>query len=390
MNRIRKHLLETLIVSIVILCIVLGAAGYRLSSEMQKDQSETADFPWSVSPDAGYTLIEETVEANHFKATAADGSKVCINGEGQPIEACKNGHRFTNGLYEFVQEEKSGLKDASGKVVADADIFHFEDCGEYLITFSNADDQWKSAALYNGSGKAVLKEKSYCHLSSLGDNWFFAECDNNYVYNANTKEKIFIDNEILLIHGDESSGFYGEIGPLVEIYPLDEQFKLQKDGIKYDDMRELSEGLRFVQMALPENPQEDIFAYVNADNEVIINLREEDGSIPKMASPFSEGKAFVQQGTELLCIDNQGEILFDLSVASEKYNIEETTFHEGYAALSLDDDSFDLLDRKKRYGYVDEIGVFVISPKLYAAGNVRSGYAVAATGAENYGILNFD
>ncbi len=390
MKLIKENLLKTLIGAMLLLCLLFGVAGYLLSSEAQKNQDETADFPWSVSPDVGYTLIEETVEDNHFKAIKADGSKICIDGEGQPIEKCENGHQFTNGLYEFVEGEASGLKDASGKVVADADIFYFEDCGEYLITFSNGEDEWKSAALYDRNGKALIKEKSYCHLDSLGNGWFFAECDSNYVYHAKTGEKHFVDDEMMLIYADGKGGFYGETGPVVEVYPLDEEFQLMKDGIKFNYMSELSEGLRYVQMVLPDKPQEEIYAYVNADNEVVINLREEDGTVPKMASPFSEGKAFVQIDADLLCMDRKGEILFDLSVESKSYNIEETEFHEGYAPLSLDDDSFDLFDSKKRYGYIDEQGIDILPARLYAAGKVRNGYAVAAREAEQYGILKFD
>lgn len=391
MKFIKNNLLLTLVVALTLLCVIFGVIGYLVSSEAQKDQSDTADFPWSVSPDAGYTLIEETVEYNHFTAKKADGSKTCIDGEGQLIEKCKDGHQFTNGLYEFVEGETSGLKDASGKIIADPDIFYFEDCGEYLITFSNGKDEWKSAALYDGRGKALIKEKSYCHLDNLGNDWFFAECDSNYVYNAKTGEKHSIDDEMMLIHADGKGGFYGEIGPVVEVYPLDEEFQLMKGGIKFNYMADLSEGLRYVQMVLPENPQEEIYGYVNADNKVVINLREEDDeTVPKMASPFSEGKAFVQIGANLLCMNSDGEILFRLDVASRDYNIEETAFHEGYAPLSLDDDSFDLFDRKKRYGYVDVSGDFILPAELYAAKPVRGGYAVAAADAERYGILKFD
>ena len=80
----------------------------------------------------------------------------------------------------------------------------------------------------------------------------------------------------------------------------------------------------------------------------------------------------------------------DQNMASKGYTIEETGFHEGYAALSLDDDSFDLFDSKKDYGYVDVNGSFVIEPKLYAAKEVRGGYAIAAASDEAFGILKFD
>ena len=390
MKLLKKNVIVSFAVFLTAVSIGGAIFGWFLFAESQSDQNDTSALPWSVSPQSGYTYIEAAVQDNHFIATKADGSKVCINGEGQTIEACMDGHQFTNGLREISREDDSGLKTASGKVITDGNIYYFEDCGEYLITFSDADGQMKQAALYDSKGNALIDEKSYCHLDYLGNDWFFAECDSNYVYNARTGEKHFLNDEILLIYPDGKGGFYGETGPNVEVYPLDQNFQLQKDGISFSDMAELSEGLRYVQMNQPDKPAEDIYAYVNADNEVVINLRDADGAIATMASPFSEGKAFVQKGSKLVCINKSGEHLFELDVTSKDYAIEETEFHEGYAALSLDDDSFDLFDSKKDYGYVDVNGTFVIEPKLYAAKEVRGGYAIAAAGDEAFGILKFD
>ena len=378
MKLLKKNVILSFSIFMVLLSVGFGTAGYFASHMMQENNAAMAKLNWSMEPSGDYGYLEHADEANLFWADAIT-EKHLIDSTGKILKKLPAGEDLGHGYYEYDQDGLYGVADEDGNILIEPEHDFVNGGGDYFIT---SDEDYR-VAFWNLDGECIHKEDQPSSAYDLGDNTFLVAQERDgksYIFYADTGKTKPLSDYITYVLSDDKGGILGVISGLY--YHLDENFEVIEDAPIYDNYRQLSEGLRFV--SLYDEPTGNVTpCYVDEKGNVVISF---DGANPDTAGPFREGKALIQQGSRLICIDKEGNELFSLKIKAGNSGIQffdELYYSEGLAAVSLDNN---------KYGYIDETGEVVVPAVLDWAGEVKDGYAAAAIyGTESqYGILKFD
>ena len=378
MNLMKKNIILTFSIFMVLLAIGFGLFGYCVGGSFSDRNEAMAALRWSMEPSDDYDFLEPAEETNRFVADKVT-EKHIIDQTGKIIEKLPGDEALCHGYYACDEDGLYGVADQAGKFLIEPEYAFIDSGDDYFVT----NDEDYKVSFWNLDGECIYAEEQPSSAYDLGNNTFLVVQERDgksYIFYADTGKKKPLSKYITYIMSDEQGGLICEIAGLY--YPLNENFDVIEDGPIYEQYGELSEGLRYVAI-YDEASGKSKHCYIDSSGEVIIPL---DGGRIDSADPFHEGKAFLHKGSELVCIDKKGETIFTLEAENSSSGIQifdEFYFSEGLAAVSLDNDM---------YGYVDENGTFVIPPVLDMAGEVRNGYAVARiyTDTFQYGILEIE
>lgn len=382
MHYIKKNILLTFGIFLLILSIGSACLGYWGGSRLETKATLLSNMTWSFGPTTDYDYIKNTDSPNRYLAKdAKHGALHLIDSKGQFIDIIVNQRDLGRGYYEFYNEDYlCGVVNEEGEVIIEAEHGLIKLEGDYFIVRSATD----RISFWTLEGKCIYEDpmkSSTSHASHIGDNIYLVNEDlheKSYLFYADTlKTKPLSTHLTSITHNGkgELMGMYNE-----RYYPLDKNYDIIEDGPIYSYYGELSEGLRYVTF-YDKKTEETTPCYIDENDNVVITL---EGEMPKSAGPFREEKALLYQGNQLICINKTGQKLFALDIHHEDSDFcvyEDFFYSEGYALVTPDDD---------KYGYIDKTGEFVVSPIFDHAEKVKDGHAVVAfyNDEDEYGILN--
>lgn len=377
-QRLKDNIISAFAVLLVLASVGFGIFGYYGGGVLQEGNSNMAELNWSMEPTADYEYLEPVDGTDYFLADCTGKEeKHLIDATGKIIDKLP-GEDLGHGYYQCFKNEKAGVADKDGNFLIEPKYDYVEGYGDYFIAYGINE----RVSIWNLEGKCIHEEPQRAWVEYLGNNRFLVDQSSvakSYVFDADTGKKKETSEHISFVSSDGKGGFVGNIGAYY--YPLDENFDVIKDAPYYEQYSELSEGLRFVTI-YDKKTGNTTPCYIDKDGNMAITLE----AAPDCAGPFREGKALIQTGNKLLCIDKTGKELFTLRIRQSFSNFQiynEFSYSEGLAAVSLDDD---------KYGYIDETGEFVIPPVLDMAWDFEDGYAVAGIDGKEFkrGILKLD
>ena len=371
----KQNIILSFAIFLAVLSMICAIIGYYSGGVIHGKKTSLDVLQWSMDPSSEYDFLNTTDDEHVYLAGYDDKSEQHLLDPTGKILDKMPGTDLGHGYYEVKEDEAYGVCDKEGNMLIDASYDYIESEGNYFITHTENE----RIAFWNLQGECIYEEPQIAYAKYLGEDKFLVNQEGlakSYVIDLSTMEKQPLAKHIEFVKSDGNGGLMGSVGGLY--YPLDENFDVVEGGPVYEYYDELSDGLRYVTI-YDEKTGKSSPCYIDKKGEVVISLEQ----IPDNAGPFSEGKALVQTGRTLVCIDKSGKELFTLKCKVNRSNFQiyrDYCYSEGYAAVSLDD----------AYGYIDETGEFVIPPVLDTAEEIKNGYAIAAIDGYQYGILKFD
>lgn len=378
MQLLKRNVVFSFAVFLTIVSVGCAVFGYYGGGILQKNNTAIGDLNWAMKPTADYEHLETTDQPNVFVANCTGKhEKHLIDATGKVLEKWP-GENLGHGYFEHFDGEKAGVADKDGNFLIQPDYAYIQADGDYFV--AHQDNQ--RISFWNLEGKCIHEEPQAANAYYLGKNTFLVDQEGiakSYLFDADSRKTKSLKKHVTFVFDDGKGGLVGDIDGLY--YHLDKNFDVAEGTQVYEQYGELSEGLRYVTL-YNEKTGNVSPCYINTDEEVVITLDE----MPDNASVFSEGKAFVQTGNKLVCINTNGRELFTLKIKQQYSSFrfyDDFCYSEGLAAVSLDND---------KYGYIDETGEFVIPPVLDVAWEFENGYAIAAIEGEEYqfGILKMN
>lgn len=378
MQLLKKNVILSFIIFLLIASVVGALFGYHGGGILQKGNTAMADLTWSMEPTAKYEYLDATDDLNvYLGSCTGKREKHLIDVNGKILERWP-GQNLGNGYFEYYDGEKAGVADKDGNFLIKAEYDYIQAEGDYFI----ARGINERISFWNLDGECIWEEPQSAVAHHLGNNVFLVNQEGiakSYLFYADSVKTKPLTKHVSFVHDDGKGGLVGHINGLY--YHLDETFDVVEGAQVYEKYGDLSEGLRYV-VLYDEKTRKSTPCYINTDGKIIITLDKQ----PDDAGTFSEGKALLQTGNQLRCIDKKGNELFTLKLKPQRSNFRiypDFCYSEGLAAVSLD---------YEKYGYIDETGKFVIEPVLDMACDIQNGYAVVGIDGENYqyGILKFD
>lgn len=377
MKYIKKNIILSFGIGLLFISIGCGVFGYFLTSSIEK-QYDDANLNWSYPLTSEYESIEVKdgkfvgYKEMDFPSAPDTLMEFTLDPDGE-FTSAKKADVFPNGLLYHKDRGEYGAITDQGDIIVKAQYDHIFGYGEYILggTRKFAYD------LYTKDGELILSTGEEGTISHIEGDLFFVADGERFLFDGKTREKMVLDYAYDTIVSNDNGGYWGMNSS--RFFKLDKDFMPIYDDIQYQHFEELSEGLRYVEIYNPEDSYSPRCAYINQDEEIVIDFGY--GTV-ECAAPFSEGKALIQKGYRLYCIDTSGRTLFQIEdrLSANAYNTE-SMFHDGYAAVSLDSDA---------YGYINEKGNFVIPPILTAASEVIDGHAAVSLNGVTYGIISLE
>lgn len=377
MKLLKKNVILSYSIFLLLLSIGCGMVGYYGADKIQTTQEGLDQLTWAMELTDKYDAIATADEKDQFIAScAADNKDYLIQADGTVIRSLPSDEIYENGCYDYEEDGMAGIKDSSGKVIIKAAYDYIINENDYFIAY----EEENIPTIYNVKGERLYQETEAADMYYIQDDLFYVFLWANgdtYFLHAETQKKetkkwdsITFDQ----ISVDEQGKYWGECAGIH--YPLDENFDMIEGGTVYSAFGELSEGLRYVEI-LDTKTDRVTPCYIDKQEEIVFTL---EGVPVDDAGSFHEGKALIQRGKELICVDKTGKELFKLKINRRRsaFMFYDTySYSEGLAAVSLDGD---------KYGYINEQGEFVVPAIFDYARDCKNGYApvsVYSSGSES-------